>query len=137
MQTQDAQETTPNADYDAVAAAAEEPAPSPRLLRAAHAMQVQGWDAALALLTQEAAERPGSYLAHDLRAACWLQCGRPEQALDDAMQATKLQPLRCVSELRVCPPISGAAGELCVCEDVMLVSPSQPEHARAAPPPPG
>jgi tetratricopeptide (TPR) repeat protein len=63
-----------------------------RLLRATRAMQLRDYEAAARLLSQEAEEQPGSFLAYDLRAACSLQAGRHEQALDDAMHCTKLNP---------------------------------------------
>ena len=63
-----------------------------RLLRATRAMQLRDYAAAARLLSQEAEEQPGSFLAYDLRAACSLQAGRHEQALDDAMHCTKLNP---------------------------------------------
>ncbi len=66
-----------------------------RLLRATRAMRLGDYAAALALLDQEGREAPGGFLAYDLRAACCLAAGRHEQALDDAMRCTKLNPEWC------------------------------------------
>lgn len=63
-----------------------------RLARATRAMRLGDWVTAARILGQEAEEQPGSWLALDLRAACWLQQGQHERALDDALQCTKLRP---------------------------------------------
>ena len=55
-------------------------------------MRLGDFEAAASLLSQALEEQPGSCLAYDLRAACSLQAGRFEQALDDAMHCTKLSP---------------------------------------------
>ena len=63
-----------------------------RLLRATRAMQLRDWRAALSLLSAEAEEAPQGWLAFDLRALCCLQTGRHQQALEDAMRCTQLNP---------------------------------------------
>lgn len=56
-------------------------------------MRLGDWLAAERVLGEEVKERPGAcWLALDLRAACCLQRGRHDLALDDAMQCTKLNP---------------------------------------------
>lgn len=59
-------------------------------------MRLGDFRAALSLLSQEAEEAPGSFLAFDLRAACCLAAGRHEQALEDALRCTMLNPDWCV-----------------------------------------
>lgn len=73
-------------------AAAAGPSPDERILRATRAMQLKDYDTAARLLSQEAAEKPDSFIVYDLRAAACLHSGRHEQALDDAMHCTKLNP---------------------------------------------
>ncbi|KAL4422512.1 hypothetical protein ABPG75_008709 [Micractinium tetrahymenae] len=64
-----------------------------RLARATRAMRLGDWLAAERVLGQEVKEQPEScWLALDLRAACCLQRGRHDLALDDAMLCTKLNP---------------------------------------------
>jgi predicted Zn-dependent protease len=63
-----------------------------RLLRATRAMKLKDYDTAMKLLSQEAVDKPDSFIVFDLRAACCLHSGKHEQALDDAMQCTKLNP---------------------------------------------
>ncbi|KAI3430257.1 hypothetical protein D9Q98_004853 [Chlorella vulgaris] len=63
-----------------------------RLLRATRAMKLKDYDTAMKLLSQEAADKPDGFIVFDLRAACCLHSGKHEQALDDAMQCTKLNP---------------------------------------------
>lgn len=67
-------------------------APSDRLLRATHALRLRDYAAALRLLTAEADAAPESFLAYDLRAAACLGAGRQEQALEDALRCTTLNP---------------------------------------------
>lgn len=63
-----------------------------RLLRATRAMQLRDWRAAMSLLSAETEKAPQGWLAFDLRALCCLQMGRHQQALEDAMRCTQLNP---------------------------------------------
>ncbi len=60
-------------------------------------MQLGDWRAAQSLLSAEAEEAPQGWLAYDLRALCCLQMGRHQQALEDAMRCTQLNPDWCVA----------------------------------------
>lgn len=66
--------------------------PDEGLLRATRAMKLQDFQTAHKLLSQEAGEKPDSFIVFDLRAACSLHSGRHDEALDDALLCTKLNP---------------------------------------------
>jgi tetratricopeptide (TPR) repeat protein len=55
-------------------------------------MKLKDFDTAHKLLSQEAGGKPGSFIVFDLRAACCLHSGKHDQALDDALLCTKLNP---------------------------------------------
>lgn len=76
------------------AGATVQPPPSAdRLGRATRAMRLGDWLAAERVLGEEVKQQPENcWLALDLRAACCLQRGRHDLALDDAMLCTKLNP---------------------------------------------
>ncbi|KAL4421061.1 hypothetical protein ABPG77_001356 [Micractinium sp. CCAP 211/92] len=85
--------TAAAAECNDASAAALPAASGERLGRATRAMRLGDWLAAERVLGEEVKERPGGcWLALDLRAACCLQRGRHDLALDDAMQCTKLNP---------------------------------------------
>lgn len=68
------------------------------LLKALRAFKIQDYSTAHTLLTEFLSTQAGSqsYVAYEMRAVCLLHCQRYQEALDDAMAATKLNPTWCV-----------------------------------------